>query len=79
MKKSKNSFSKLPVGTIIKVTMPCETSYFKQGQEVRLQKQVKWNSNRTQWVTKTWPVCRFTPGLMKLLEESYEIIAGGEV
>ena len=73
-KKSKNSFSKLPVGTVIKVTMPCETNYFKHGQEVKLQKQLKWNSNRTQWITKTPPMCRFTPGLMRLLEESYEII-----
>ena len=77
-KKSKNSFNKLPVGTIIKVTMPCETNYFKQGQEVKLQKQLKWNSNRTQWITKTPPMCRFAPSLMKLLEESYEVIQRGE-
>lgn len=77
-KKSKGGFKSLPVGTIIKVTMPCETNYFKQGQEVKLQKQLKWNSNRTQWITKTPPMCRFTPGLMSLLEESYEIIQRGE-
>lgn len=78
-KKSKSGFKNLPVGTIIKVTMPCDTNWFKQGQEVHLQKQTKWNSNRTEWITRTPPMCRFTPGLMKLLEESYEIIERGEV
>jgi hypothetical protein len=77
-KKNKNGLSKLPVGTIIKVTMPFDTNYFRQGQEVRLQKQAKWNSNRTQWITKTSPICRFTPGLMKIIEDCYEIIERGE-
>lgn len=77
-KKNKNGLNKLPVGTIIKVTMPCDTNYFKQGQEVRLQKQTKWNSNRTQWITKTPPMSRFTPGLMKILEDCYEIVERGE-
>jgi hypothetical protein len=77
-KKNKNGLNKLPVGTIIKVTMPCDTNYFRQGQEVRLQKQVKWNSNRTQWITKTPPMVRFTPSLMKMLEDCCEIIERGE-
>lgn len=77
-KKNANGFNKLPVGTIIKVTMPFDTKYFKQGDEVRLQKQKKWNSNRTEWITKTSPMCRFVPSLMKCLEDHYEIITRGD-
>ena len=77
-KKEKNSFGKLPVGTIIKVIMPCDTRYFNTGQEVRLQKCTKWNSNRTEWITQTSPICRFTHSLMKLLTDSYEVVKKGE-
>lgn len=77
-KKNPNSFNKLPVGTVIKVVMPCDTNYFRAGQEVKLEKRYKWSSNRTEWVTKTPPMCRFTAGLMKILAENYEIINKGE-
>lgn len=73
-KKNPNSFNKLPVGTIIKVVMPFDTKYFKKGQEVRLRKRTKWGSNRTEWITMNGVACRFTAGLMKQLQESYEII-----
>ena len=78
-KKNKNCLSKLPVGTVIKVIMPLDTNYFKQGNEVYLQKRTKWNSNRTEWITKTSPVCRFVPGLMKYLEDKYEVIRIGDM
>ena len=77
-KKNPNGFNKLPVGTVIKVVMPFDTNYFKKGREVKLQKRNKFGSNRTHWITLTSPVCRFTPGLMRLLEENYEIIKRGE-
>lgn len=77
-KKSPNSLSKLPVGTVIKVVMPFDTNYFKQGQEVILKKCKKWSSNRTEWLTQVSPLCRFTSGLMKSLMESYEVVARGE-
>lgn len=78
-KKAPNGFNKLPVGTVIKVVMPFDTTYFKAGQEVKLEKRIKWGSNRTEWLTKTPPMCRFTTGLMKILAETnYEIISKGE-
>lgn len=76
-KKNPNSFNKLPVGTVIKVVMPYDTKYFRTGQEVKLQKRQKWGSNRTEWITQTPPICRFTASLMKLLTGSYEIITRG--
>lgn len=78
-KKNPNSFARLPVGTIIKVIMPCDTRFFKTGQEVKLQKCTKWNSNRTEWITRSGVRCRFAPKLMKILEGNYEIIQKGEM
>ena len=78
-KKNPSGFSKLPVGTIIKLAMPFDTTYFKTGQEVKLQKRTKFGSNRTAWFTMTPPTCRFVPSLMKLLEKTnYEVIKKGE-
>lgn len=77
-KRNPNRYSKLPVGTVIKVMMPFDTNYFRQGMEVYLQKCTKWGSNRTQWCTKTPPMCRFTQGLMKALEGHYEVVNKGE-
>ena len=78
-KKNPNSFSKLPVGTVIKVVMPFDTKYFGKGQEVRLRKRTKWGSNRTEWITMNGVACRFTAGLMKQLQDCYEIISKGDV
>lgn len=77
-KKNPNAFNKLPVGTIIKVIMPFDTKYFKAGQEVRLRKRTKWTSNRTEWITTNGVACRFTASLMKMLQDSYEIVSKGE-
>ena len=73
-KKSATSLNNLPVGTQIRVVMPFNTNYFKEGQIVILEKREKPWSNRTMWVTKVSPICRFTGGLMKCLEGHYEII-----
>ena len=73
-KKSATSLNNLPVGTRIRVVMPFNTNYFKEGQVVILEKRVKPWSNRTMWETRTPPMCRFTAGLMKALEGHYEII-----
>ena len=78
-KKNPNSLGKLPVGTIIKVVMPFNTKYFREGQEVRLQKRTKWGSNRTEWITMNGVRCSFTASLMKLLQENFEIINKGEM
>ena len=77
-KKNPNSLGKLPVGTIIKVVMPFNTKYFRENQEVRLKKRTKWGSNRTEWITMNGVPCRFTAGLMKQLQDNYEIISKGE-
>ena len=77
-KKNPNSLNKLPAGTVIKVIMPFATNYFDVGQEVKLVKCTKYNSNRTEWLTKTPPMCRFPARMMKMLEDKYEIIKRGE-
>ena len=77
-KKNPNALNKLPVGTVIKVVMPFDTNYFRSGQEVKLVKCTKWGSNRTEWLTKTPPMCRFPAKIMKILEDKYEIIKKGE-
>lgn len=77
-KKNPSSLNNLPVGTVIKVIMPFNTNYFREGQEVKLIKCKKWNSNRTEWLTKTPPMCRFPASMMKMLAECYEIIQRGE-
>jgi hypothetical protein len=73
-KKNPNAFNKLPVDTIIKVVMPFDTKYFKKDQEVRLRKRTKWGSNRTEWITMNGVACRFTAGLMKQLQDCYEVV-----
>jgi hypothetical protein len=78
-KKNPNGLSKLPVGSVIKVVMPFDTKYFKKGQEVKLNKCKKWGSNRTEWVTSTPPMCRFTASLMRALDGAYEIVKRGEI
>lgn len=78
-KKNPNGLNKLPVGTVIKVVIPFDTKYFSTGQEVKLKKQRRFGSNRTHWITLTGFPCRFTAGLMKLLQENYEIISKGEM
>ena len=78
-KKNPNALSKLPVGSIVKVIMPFDTNYFRKGDEVRLQKRTKWGSNRTEWITMNGVRCRFTSGLMKQLENCFEIVQRGEL
>ena len=74
-KKDKNGLSKLPVGSVIKVTMPFDTRFFKQGDEVKLEKRVGFGSNRTYWATMG---IKFTAGLMKQLDGHYEIVKRGD-
>lgn len=74
-KKNPNSPSKLPVGSVIKVTMPFNTRYFTIGDEVTLKKCKNW-SNRAEWHAVGWSV-RFSAGLMKQLEGHYEVISKG--
>jgi hypothetical protein len=75
-KKSKiNSISRLPVGSVIKVTMPCRTTMYKEGDVVTLTKGYVYGLKRPVWIS---PRARFTAGLMKLLDGHYEIIKKGE-
>ena len=70
-KKDPNALKNLPVGTQIKVVLPCDTTYHKAGQEVTLIKGTNWKGNRTGWYKGTM---KFTAGLMKMLEDHYEIV-----
>lgn len=74
-KNDKNSLKNLPIGTRIKVTMPCDTSHYNQGDEVILEKEKKWSSNRTKWAVTNRNIY-FTSSFMKYLEDRicYEIL-----
>jgi hypothetical protein len=70
-KNDPNSLSNMPTGTVIKVKMPFDTKYYKEGDEVWLTKGTMFGNNRTAWYA---PRARFTKTLMKQLEESGAII-----
>lgn len=72
-KKNPNALNNLPIGTIIQVTMPFDTTYFKEGDIVQLRKDKSYYSNRTRWYVVQRAI-RFTSGLMKQLEGHYEVI-----
>ena len=72
-KKNPNSIQKLPETSIIKVIMPFDTTYFKEGDIVKLRKDKSYYSNRTRWYVVQRAI-RFTSGLMKQLEGHYEVI-----
>ena len=76
-KKNPNALNKLPVGTIIQVTMPFDTHYFSKGEVVKLRKDKSWRSNRTSWYVVQHTI-KFTAGLMKQLEGCCEIIKRGD-
>ena len=72
-KKNPNALNNLPIGTIIQVTMPFDTTYFKEGDIVKLRKDKSYRSNRTSWYVVQRAI-KFTSGLMKQLEEHYEVV-----
>lgn len=72
-KKNPNALSKLPEGSVIKVVLPFDTQRHKEGDEVTLTK-IRWGK-RCKWFAGN---CYFTQGLMKQLEEHYEVIKRGE-
>ena len=76
-KKNPNSLSKLPIGTIIQVTMPFDTKFFRDGDVIQLCKKENFGSNRTSWFVVNRGI-KFTAGLMKQLDGHYEIIKRGE-
>jgi len=71
-KREPNSLRNLPVGTKIKVVLPFDTTYHRAGTEVVLTKCKNWKGNRTAWYKGSM---KFTAGLMKLLENCYEVIS----
>jgi hypothetical protein len=76
-KNDPNGLNKLPVGTIIKVTMPFNTKYFTEGAEVKLEKRKNWSDTRTAWYAVGYSI-KFTASLMKCLEDHCEIIKKGD-
>lgn len=74
-KKNHDGLNKLPIGSVIEVTMPVDTLYYKKGDIVKITKGTMWNSNRTAWYA---PRARFTSKLMKILDGHYEVIKRGE-
>lgn len=74
-KSDPNNLSNLPVGSIIKVTMPFDTRFYKSGEIVTLSKRDGWSTKKPAWFS---PKARFTAGLMKMLDGHYEVIKRGE-
>ena len=74
-KKDPNNLNNLPVGAVIKVTMPFDTTFYKEGDEVTLTKREGWSTKRPSWYSSR---ARFTAGLMKRLDGHYEIVKRGE-
>ena len=74
-KKDPNSLSNLPVGSVIKVTLPFDTRLYGKGDVVTLTKQDWWSNNRAAWYS---PRAKFTASLMKQLDGHYEIVKRGE-
>lgn len=71
-KKNPNALNNLPVGTKIKVVLPFDTNHHAAGTEVVLTKCLNWKGNRSAWYKGSM---KFTAGLMKMLEEHYEIVS----
>ena len=71
-KKSGNSLSKLPEGSVIKVVLPFDTQRHLAGTEVTLTK-IRWG-RQCKWFTGG---CYFTRNLMKMLEDHYEVVERG--
>lgn len=76
-KNNPNSLGKLPKGTVIQVTMPFNTKFFREGDVVQLRKEENFGSNRTSWFVVNRGI-KFTSGLMKQLDGHYEVIKRGE-
>lgn len=74
-KNKTNSISRLPVGSVIKVTMPVDTMLYKKGDVVTLSKGYAYGLKRPVWFS---PRARFCASLMKLLDGHYEVIKRGE-
>lgn len=74
-RRDKNSLSALPVGSVIKVTMPFDTRSYSKGDCVILTKRRFFGTNRTKWEND---IVRFVPSLMKQLDGHYEIIKRGD-
>lgn len=73
-KRDPNRLSNLPIGTAIKVTMPFDTRFYKEGDVVTLTKEHGWSTKRPAWFS---PRARFTAGLMRQLDGHYEIVKRG--
>ena len=75
-KKDKDSLNNLPVGSVIRVEMPCDTRYFKKGSIMNLTKRAGWGNQRAKWYASS--TVYFTASLMKQLDGHYEIVKRGE-
>ena len=76
-KKNPNSLGKLPIGTVIQVTMPFNTKFFREGDVIQLHKDENFGSNRTSWFVVNRGI-KFTAGLMKQLDGHYDVVKRGE-
>ena len=74
-KKDKDALGNLPVGSVIKVTLPFDTRLYKNGDVVTLTKQDWWGTHRAAWYSSR---AKFTASLMKQLDGHYEIVKRGD-
>ena len=75
-KKDKDSLNNLPVGSVIKVEMPFDTTRFTEGSVVTLTKRAGWGKQRAKWFASS--TVYFTASVMKALDGHYEIIKRGQ-
>lgn len=71
-KKDKNSLQNLPLGTKIKITLPFNTKFFKEGEQTEFIKTNRWRK-RAYWYSERYNI-RFADGLMQQLKDCYELI-----
>ena len=75
-KKDKDSLNNLPVGSVIRVEMPFDTTRFSEGSVVTLTKRAGWGKQRAKWFANS--TVYFTTSVMKALDGHYEIVKRGE-
>lgn len=74
-KKNPDALCNLPEYTVIKVVLPFATQRYNEGDELTLTK-MRWGK-RCKWFVNG-SNCYFTTGMMKLLEDNYELVKRGE-
>lgn len=74
-KQNPDALHNLPLGTVIKATMPFDTRFYHKGDVVTLTKCINLSGKQKGWYSTR---AKFTAQLMKALDGCYEIVKKGE-